>query len=36
MKDIKRREQKEHLKQSGTKKLKFIFHQYMQLDISKH
>ena len=36
MKDVKRRGQKEHSRQSGTNKFKFIFQQYMQLNISKH
>ena len=36
MKDVKRRGQKEYLRQSGTNKFKFIFQQYMQLNISKH
>ena len=36
MKDVKRCWQKKHSRQSGTNKFKFIFQQYMQLNISKH
>ena len=36
MKDVKRRGQKEHSRKGGTNKFKFIFQQYMQLNISKH
>ena len=33
--DMLRRGQKEHSRQSGTNKFKFIFQQYMQLSILK-
>ena len=36
MKDVNRRREKEHSRQSGTNKFKFIFQQYLQLNISKH
>ena len=33
---VKRRGQKEHIKQSSKNKLKFIYRQYIQWNISKH